>query len=242
MIHLHVRDREFGHSLDPKLYEEAIAAIRNRVGQDLIIQITTEAVGRYSPEQQIDTVRQVRPEAVSLALREICPGRDHEPSAGEFFHWLYQAGIYAQYIVYDLDDIQRLKDLRRHGLIPGDGVAVLLVLGRYSRSLESDPAQLKPLVDATEQDWLWSVCAFGRRELECMAAAIALGGHCRVGFENNLYLADSKVAPDNSVQVAAVSTLASERGLGASNAQQAREILGNTTQARNPCPLPGKSR
>ncbi|MGI9201132.1 MAG: 3-keto-5-aminohexanoate cleavage protein, partial [Woeseiaceae bacterium] len=69
VLHLHVRDDEGAHSLDADRYQDAIAAVRKRVGDDLVIQVTTEAVGKYSSEQQIDLVRALRPEAVSLALR-----------------------------------------------------------------------------------------------------------------------------------------------------------------------------
>ena len=44
----------------------------------------------------------------------------------------------------------------------------------------------------------WSICAFGHREFDVMTDAIANGGHCRVGFENNLYLKDGSLAPSNA--------------------------------------------
>ena len=75
MIHLHVRDKKNGHTLDPILYEEAIRAIRNEVKDGLILQITTEAVGIYNAGEQIEVVKAVRPEAASIALREFCPAR-----------------------------------------------------------------------------------------------------------------------------------------------------------------------
>ena len=53
MIHLHVRDQQGRHSLDADLYRDAIAAIRKQVGDELVIQITTEAVGIYKPDEQI---------------------------------------------------------------------------------------------------------------------------------------------------------------------------------------------
>ena len=67
ILHLHVRDEQGHHTLDADRYREAIAAIDDRVGSDLIVQVTTEAVGRYQPAEQIQVVRELRPEAVSLA-------------------------------------------------------------------------------------------------------------------------------------------------------------------------------
>jgi 3-keto-5-aminohexanoate cleavage enzyme len=53
MMHLHVRDADGRHSLDAEDYRAALAAIRSRVGDELIVQVTTEAAGRYAPAQQI---------------------------------------------------------------------------------------------------------------------------------------------------------------------------------------------
>ena len=88
MLHLHVRDENYGHSLDPQRYKDAIAAIRSEVGHKLIIQITTEAVNMYKPEEQIEVVKTVKPEAASIALRELCPDKSYEKQAGQFFEWI----------------------------------------------------------------------------------------------------------------------------------------------------------
>ena len=98
MIHLHVRDRQQRHTLDPNKYQEAITAIRNAVGAELIIQITTEAAGIYQPWQQIQTVKAMKPEAISLAIREICPAGTEESEAAEFFECLYRERRYQNYL------------------------------------------------------------------------------------------------------------------------------------------------
>ncbi|MDX1736619.1 MAG: 3-keto-5-aminohexanoate cleavage protein, partial [Alphaproteobacteria bacterium] len=53
MIHLHVRDEAGRHTIAPEFYRPAIAAVREATDEDFIIQITTEAVGIYSNDQQI---------------------------------------------------------------------------------------------------------------------------------------------------------------------------------------------
>ncbi len=77
-IHLHVRDAAGGHALDPGLYRAATAAVRAAAGPDLVVQITTEAVGRFSPAEQMACVRALTPEAVSIALRELVPDEPAE--------------------------------------------------------------------------------------------------------------------------------------------------------------------
>jgi 3-keto-5-aminohexanoate cleavage enzyme len=52
MIHLHVRDKDGGHSLDPEAYRSVIARICEEVGDRLVLQITSESLGRYSPAEQ----------------------------------------------------------------------------------------------------------------------------------------------------------------------------------------------
>src|SRR3546814_8966912 len=67
------------------------------VGDRMVIQVTSEAVGIYSPAQQMEMVRAVEPEAVSLAIRELVHDGE-EAAARDFLAWLVGAGILPQYI------------------------------------------------------------------------------------------------------------------------------------------------
>lgn len=227
MIHLHVRDDDQQHSLDVSAYREAIQAIRARVGGELIIQVTTEAVGIYTPAQQMAMVQELEPEAVSLAIRELCHDDAHEEIAGKFFGWLHKAGISPQYILYSAEDVTRFNRLRAKGVIPGERPFVLYVLGRYSAGQTSEPGDLLPFLAAaqeTEQDW--AMCAFGPREGACALTAAGLGGHCRVGFENNMRLASGDVAGGNADLVAQVADQAALLGRRVASPAEARRILG----------------
>ena len=73
MIHAHVRSADGTHLLDAAAYGDAISAIRSAVSDRIVIQITTESLGRYKPAEQIAVLKAVRPEAASLALRELAP-------------------------------------------------------------------------------------------------------------------------------------------------------------------------
>src|ERR1700759_2392988 len=84
MIHLHVRDAEGQHSLDPEAYRAMIARICREVGDRLVLQITSESIGRYSPAEQRAAVLKTNPEAVSLALRELAPEATDEEGFGLF--------------------------------------------------------------------------------------------------------------------------------------------------------------
>ncbi len=226
MIHLHVRDPEGRHSLDVETYRTAIAAVRAAVGRDMIVQVTSEAVGLYGPEQQMAMVRELRPEAVSLAIREIVPDAASEGAAAAFLAWVAAERILPQYILYSEGDLSRFDDLVARGVVPGERQLVLFVLGRYTKGQTSEPRELMPFLAANTRDHLWSVCAFGPRETACAVAAAALGGHARVGFENNLHLPDGRLAPDNAALVAAVAKGLTAIGSRPAGADEARDLMG----------------
>lgn len=225
MIHLHVRDENDQHTIAPVHYRPAIAAIRKRVGDGLIIQVTTEAVGQYSASEQMAMVRELKPEAVSLALAELCPCGEEE-KASEFFHWVNSNQILAQYILYSVEDIQRFIELHESGIIPCKRPNILLVLGRYSRDLTSKPEDLLPMLEALRGFVCdWGVCAFGAKEADCMTLAAKLGGHCRIGFENNIWMADGSVAPANASLISQFAAQKETRERSIASAQQTRSIL-----------------
>lgn len=202
MLHLHARDFDGWHTLDPSAYREAIAAVRERVGDGMVIQITTEAAGRYRPAEQIAAVRAIRPEAVSVAWREIAPDDRHERAAITFLRWCRERGIAVQIILYTPEDVARWRDVEgRHPALVD--VARLYVLGAAAGP-PGDPAEVVAFRQADAgSDAPWMVCAFGPRETACAAVAMALGGDARVGFENSLTLPDGTTAPDNAALVAA---------------------------------------
>ena len=226
VMHLHVRDERGGHSLDVDAYRTAIEAVRDAVGDDLIIQVTTEAVGIYSIDQQMTMVQQLKPEAVSLAVRELCPRSDDEVKGAAFFAWLKKERVSAQYILYSLADVERFDDLRRRGVIPGDVVSVLYVLGRYFEGGASSAQELLPMLMAAETDVIWSVCAFGATEASCMLVAAGLGGHARVGFENNMQLINGDRAATNSDLVTQVADHVGIMGRPIASTVEARSLLG----------------
>ncbi len=230
MLHLHVRDAEGGHTLDVGAYRSAIEAVRQAVGQDLIIQMTTEAVGRYQPAAQMEAVRALEPEAVSLAIREILPAEAEEETVAAFLEWLARQGIVPQYILYSTDDIRRFADLCVRGIIPEWARNVLFVLGKYANEHASRPLDLLDFLNALREVGIevrsWSLCAFGSGEAACAVTGLALGGHARVGFENNLHLADGSIAPDNAALVAAVAAGARVLGRPLADVAGARRAFG----------------
>ncbi len=100
MIHLHVRDAEGRHCLDPEAYRATIAHICQEVGDRLVLQITSELLGHYSPAEQRAAVLKTNPEAVSLALRELAPEAPDERDFCIFLGKLKQMRVWPQIILY----------------------------------------------------------------------------------------------------------------------------------------------
>jgi 3-keto-5-aminohexanoate cleavage enzyme len=202
ILHLHVRDDDGKHTLDAARYRQAVAAVRHSVGDELVIQVTTEAVGQYTSEQQMAVVRDLKPEAVSIALREICPQERDESKAAEFFSWMHAEGIWPQIILYSVEDVMRFDDLRRRGIFADESPFVMFVLGAYASAVDGSIADLDKLLAATDTSaYPWAVCCFGGKEHEVMLAATAQGGHVRLGFENNLLLPNGEIAADNAALI-----------------------------------------
>ena len=224
MIHVHVRDAEGRHLLDADAYRDAIAAIHGAVGDRLPVQITSEALGIYEPHTQMDVVRAVKPEAVSLALRELAPDEASEQAFAEFLAWLRRERVAPQIILYSPDEAVRLAGMQQRGLVPFAQIPVLYVLGRYTAGQTSHPADLLPFLAPGMPDFKdWMVCAFGRHETACVTTGALLGGHIRVGFENNLELPDGTRASSNADLVRSVANALRASGRTASKADELRQ-------------------
>lgn len=224
MIHIHVRDSDGRHSLDPDAYRAATATIRGRVGNNLVVQMTSESLGFFAPEQQMEAVRHVRPEAASLGLRELVPDATRESSFAAFLDWLRAQQIMPQIILYSPEEAVRLREMMKRGLVPFADVPVLIALGRYRAGETSRPDDLLRFLSPEVASFReWMVCAFGRHEAACVTAGALFGGDVRVGFENNLHLPDGRLAGGNEDLVSAARNALEACGLASAGADDLRE-------------------
>ena len=122
------------------------AASVEEVGDRLVLQITSESLGRYSPAEQRAAVLRTNPEAVSLALRELAPEAPDERDFCEFLGKLKQMRVWPQIILYTPAEAERLGAMVKQGLIPFDKLSVLYVLGRYSLTRTALPRDLLPFL------------------------------------------------------------------------------------------------
>jgi len=226
MMHMHVRQPDGRHSLDAQLYREALAAVKQAVGDRLLVQVTSEAAGIYRAAEQIAMVRELRPEAVSIGLREIAVPDIPEAELAAFLAWLARERVMTQIILYDAADVARWQALRARGLVLPGAWSVLFVLGRYAAGQVSSPRDLLPFLQVFDGSLPWAICAFGQEEHACVTTAAAFGGHVRVGFENNLKLRDGSIASGNAALVRQAAEGARALGRPLASAAEARGLYG----------------
>lgn len=225
MMHLHVRDDDQKHSIDIGRYREMLTEVRASVGDDMLLQVTSEAVGMYSAQDQMAMIRGLVPEAVSIAVREIAPENADLNELRDFFAFMREADILPQFILYAPEDVIRFNQLVRDGVIPGEKQPVLYVLGRYTTGQVSDPKDLLPYLGTSPFVSEWMLCAFGAHENACALTAAGLGGHARIGFENNHLLVDRSGAVDNAALIVQAREGAYLMGRTVATGDQARKIM-----------------
>lgn len=209
-IHLHVREADGTHSLDPSRYREAIAAIEG-AAPGMAIQITTEAGGIFDVPAQLACLDALRPAAASVSIREMA--RDPQLAA-RAYALAAEAGTQVQHILYTPACIEQLKAWRAEGVIREGQDDVIFVLGQYNPPVPAQPSDLDAFLTVTEGQGLsWTVCAFGRHEHACLLEAIRRGGNVRIGFENNIHTPEGKLLPGNAASVRALLDAACAVGL-----------------------------
>ena len=207
-IHFHMRDQKGQHILDSGLCKEALSELQKKVPR-MHLQVTTEAVGRYSPDAMRKLAYDVVPPGISIGIREMIPSRVPSTEDINLYKNLSEAGTKIQHICYEPKDIDLLSELLSLANIPTNGTWCMFVIGHYS-GIVSNPENIPPFLDKLKKHNInadWAVCAFAKEELSCLKMSINLGGKIRVGFENSILMPDGKIAPNNESKVQAVKNL-----------------------------------
>ena len=200
MMHLHVRNPEdSSHSLSVVHYRAAIEAINTLTNKETFIQVTSEAVGIYTPHEQFEMIHELKPYAVSIGLREI-QSLD-EAVITEHFLKMKAAGTHPQIILYNKTDLAKYHNWLARQVLPGKDYPILLVIGKETPDGSFDNSFLTEENISPIQASSWMVCGFGIQEIETAKRAADLGGHVRMGFENNNLLEDGSEAADNAALI-----------------------------------------
>ena len=208
-IHLHVRKADGSHSIDVGQYREAIAEL-GRVVPTMDVQVSTESGGIYGVPEQLQLLTDLAPTWASVSVREIARAPD---LADRVYGICANNGTIVQHILFDEADAQILADWQRSGIVRADQDTAILVLGRYTKDMNSDPATLSQFVKALPKLRRWMLCAFGPQEHASLLAAAEMGGDIRVGFENSHLDADGIPHADNAQSISKLRAALAKRGL-----------------------------
>ncbi len=252
--HLHVRDPETGlPNADQAIFQQIASEVKKRC--DIILCTTTGGKLGEPVENRVRVVSTLKPELASLnagslnfALHHIAGNYDEWQYEWEkpylegtedfifpntfytmrkFLEAFAENGAKPEFEIYDVGMINNLAHLIREGFVKPP-VYLQFVMG----ILGGIPATIDNLVFLVQTarnligDFQWSVCAAGRMQFSMTTHALLMGGHVRVGLEDNLYLEKGVLARNSGEQAAKLIRIAREFGIEPATPDEGREILG----------------
>jgi len=246
VVHVHVRHPETGRgSRDVALYREAVRLIRGS-GVDVVLNLTAGMGGdlvidQEDPLKPIDGtdlvnaldrlphVEELLPDIATLdcgsynfgdgsALYVSTP--DMLRTGAKRFQEL---GVKPELEIFDTGQLWFATEMIAEGLIDAPGLVQLCMGVPYGAP--ADPGLLAAMVNLLPDGVQFTSFALGRDQLPWVAQSVLLGGHARVGLEDNLYLARGVKATNAALVERAVGVV---EGLGSTVAtpDEARAIFG----------------
>lgn len=231
LIHVHIRDGEHRPSLDPARLRDTVQALREST--DLVVQLSTGGSVRDLLDDRL-RVLDAAPDSCSLTCGTVNFGDEVFANPYPFMSELYvqaqDCEVVPEFELFDLGHVAALRRLiDRHGLPFGGRVHVDFVTG-VPGGMPGTVAALVAGVSALPPEVTsWSATGIGRTHLPIAAAALAMGGHLRVGMEDNLMLARGRPVQHNDELVTRAVALADTMQRPAMSTAAARELLGVPT-------------
>jgi 3-keto-5-aminohexanoate cleavage enzyme len=230
LIHIHARDSSGKPTLDPDVFERIHSLITSR--SDLIVQVSTGGRAGMDPEARAAPVRRLAPEMASLTTGSMnFPDRVYAnpPDEVEYLaRAMKEVGTKPEMEIFEPGMIANALSIAAKGLADPP-LHFDFVLGSRG-SLPASPKILLFLSELIPTGATWTVAAVGRWQLPMAVMAIVMGGHVRVGLEDNLHYRKGDLATNQQL-VARVARLAAEIGRPVATPTEARAILG--LRARN---------
>jgi 3-keto-5-aminohexanoate cleavage enzyme len=227
VIHVHIRDGEARPTLDRGRLTDTVAALRE--GTDLIVQLSTGGAVTDSFGDRL-AVLDAGPDACSLTCGTVNFGDEVFSNPWRFIQDLYartqELGVVPEFELFDFGHIATLhRLLASHGAPHGGHVHCDLVMG-VPGGMPGDAATLTQAVSALPDGATWSATGIGRTSVPVMFAALAAGGHLRVGMEDTLSYARGRPVTGNAELVERAATLAGLAQRPPMPPDQARAMLG----------------
>ena len=227
VIHVHLRDALARPTLDVGYAREVVTALRET--SDLIVQLSTGGAVT-DPEADRLAVLDATPDAASLTCGTVNFGDDVFLNRWAFLVELHQRmqerEIVPEFELFDLGHAAALRRLLdKHGPPYGSHVHCDLVMG-VPGGMPGTAAALVAAVAMLPPEATFSATGVGRAALPVALAALAAGGHLRVGMEDTLSYAPERPVRDNAQLVERAAALADLAQRPALTASEARDMLG----------------
>ena len=245
VVHIHVRYPETGKpSMELDHYAEVMHLIKAQ-NKELIINLTTGPGGRYVPTdgdpkvfaagttlcdplKRVEHVAALKPEICSLDLNTMNSGADvvmNTPSnVRKMAKVIREAGVMPELEIFDSGDLNLAKDLIADGTVDGPGLYTFVMGVKYG--LNTDPATLLYMRDQLPSGAIWAAFGISRAEFPIVAQAWLLGGHIRVGMEDNIYLEKGVLCESNAQLVSRAKRIIRDLGGQLASSNEARQMLG----------------
>ncbi|MCK4583581.1 3-keto-5-aminohexanoate cleavage protein [Candidatus Bathyarchaeota archaeon] len=238
VVHLHAKNPVTGeaYSGDPNpVLREYVERIKEEV--DVMINLTTGGGRVGNPPEVWDRLVEERcklgQEMMSLNMGTMNRWAEH-PTGDIFLNtvkmierwcgYMASHGVKPEHEVYDTGMINVCRQIADKGIVPEPLHIQFVMVGRTG--FLPSPRMLQYSVDLLPPGWTWSVCALGRHQIPMAAVATVMGGHVRVGFEDNVYLRRGELAKSNADLVRKAANIARELERPIASPDDAREILG----------------
>lgn len=245
VVHIHVRDPDTGRpSMKLEHYAEVMEHIRSS-NRALVINLTTGPGGRFIPsphdpqvaapgstlmvpEKRVEHIGALRPDIATLDLNTMNSGADVVINTPENVRRMAlairAAGVKPEIEIFDSGDLHLAHDLLREGVLDGPGLFSLVLGVKYG--FDASARTMLYARDLLPQGATWTGFGLGRQEFPMVAQAWLLGGHVRVGFEDNLYMAAGVLARDNAELVTRARRIVESLGGAIATPGEARSLLG----------------
>ncbi len=244
-VHIHVRNPETGAgSMEFKYYKEVVDRIRDD-GVDVLINLTTGSGARFvfdkddpskaapgtvmkTARERVQHVVELKPDICSLDFNVMWMGNNamiNTPEVlAEMATAIRAAGVMPELEVFDTGDIKFARTMMEKGVLEGPGFfQIVLGVGYGAASTVESMLYMKSLLPPGAK---WAAFGISRFEYPMLAHAFLLGGHLRVGFEDNRYLAKGVPAPTNAALVEKAKQIVELLGGELASPKEAKQILG----------------
>lgn len=226
VVHIHARDDEGKPTNEAQRFKKVLEAIRDQCRPAPIIQVSTGGAVGDSFESRAEPL-EAGPEMASLNAGSVNFGEWIFSNPLPFIEFLTarmgRKKIKPEIEIYDLSHIETANDLITKGDIetPAHFQFVLGVKG----GLKATEENLKLLISRIPKESTWMAAGIGRHQFPMVELALNLGGHVRVGLEDNLYLEKGVLAKGSHELVQKAVELAHRCGRDVASIDEAREIL-----------------